>query len=297
MKSLAAHVLDLALRLSPRRDLLSERLDAKLQGRADDASAGPGSEAHRELVIAMSTRDGRDVWTLRPESPSPQAPVILFLHGGAYINGFHPFHWRFLTRLIRRTGALVVAPDYPLAPEHQADEAVEWALARFLELKGRPVILMGDSAGAGLCLALAVAARDRGLAPAQRIILLSPWLDGGMTDEEAFELDLRDRFLSRVGLRRCAEAYAGELGLRDWRVSPLFADLSGLPPTDAYCGTADQLIADTRRLAERAAALPDWDFTAHEYPGMVHDWMIIDFLPEARRAVHDIARDVLGAAG
>lgn len=292
MKSLAARVLDLAFRFSPRRDSLSEVLD----GTVEPTTSRPGSEAHRELVIEVDGRQ-REVWKLRPKQPAADAPIVLFLHGGAYVNGFHPFHWRFLTRLIRRTGALVVAPDYPLAPQSTAEHVVEWVIARYRECAatGRPVVLMGDSAGGGLAMAIAIALRDRQIQAPAKIVLLSPWLDGGMTDEESFELDLHDRFLSRDALRRCARAYAGDLAVSDWRVSPLFADLTGLPPTVAYCGTADQLIADSRRLAERAARIPQWECVVREYDGMVHDWMIIDFLPEARRALGLIAADVSSA--
>jgi acetyl esterase/lipase len=189
----------------------------------------------------------------------------------------------------------VSVPDYPLAPERTAAVTVPWttdvyaAAAAAAAAAGRRVVLMGDSAGGGLALAVAVAARDRGLPMPAAMVLLSPWLDVGMTAPDAEELDRRDRMLPRRGLVTAGRAYAGAAGVADPLASPLFADLAGLPPTTILASTTEGLIADARRLAARAAQIPGWRVDVRETPDMVHDWLLFGFLPEARAAISEVA--------
>ena len=225
------------------------------------------------------------------------APHVLYLHGGAYVGGFESVHWQFIAQLVGRTGASVSAPEYPLAPGSTVSTTLAWTVDLYADLvaDGRPLVVMGDSAGAGLALSLAVAARDQGLAPPARLVLLSPWLDVGMTSAAGADLDRGDLILSRASLLHAGRLYAGAEGVNDPRASPLFADLSGLPPTTVYCGGDDQLVVDARRLAERQASLPAWELAIREAPGMVHVWMFFDFLPEAKEALDAIVREVAGA--
>ena len=116
-----------------------------------------------------------------------------------------------------------------------------------------------------------------------------------MGGPDAEELDRGDVFLSRSSLQRAGLAYAGALDVRDPRVSPLFADLAALPPTEVHAGSRDQLVSDARRLVQRATEFPAWDLRYEETPGMVHDWAIIGLLPEARRTLTGIASRI-GAA-
>ena len=195
---------------------------------------------------------------------------------------------------VHHTGASVVAPDYPLAPASTVERTLPWTLARYSDLaaEGRPVVVMGDSAGGGLALSTAVAAREAGLPQPRRLVLLSPWLDVGMTAPDGALLDAGDVMLSRSGLVRAGIQYAGTAGPSDRRASPLFADLAGLPPTLVLAGTADQLVADSRRL-EAAGRAVDWPLTVVQAPGMVHDWILFGFLPESRIALADVVEAVL----
>jgi acetyl esterase/lipase len=152
---------------------------------------------------------------------------------------------------------------------------------------------MGDSAGGGLALSLTVAARAEGMRPPRHLVLLSPWLDVGMTAREAVPFDAADVFLTRDGLIRAGRQYAGAAGTADWRASPLFADLAGLPATTVLAGTADQLVLDARRLGSRAVAAGS-PVVVHEVPGMVHDWVLFGLVPEARAALDLVVECVLG---
>jgi monoterpene epsilon-lactone hydrolase len=269
-------------------------VEHQFEGASGAASLPPGNLLNGVAAVVTDELRGRAVWRLEPVGPTPGAPVVVHFHGGGYVLGAGRPHWTLLAALIARTGVTACMPDYPLAPESTAAETVAWAMdayelaAAAAAVAERPVVLMGDSAGGGLALAVAVAARDRGLPMPAALVLLSPWLDVGMTAPDAKELDRRDPILTRRGLLAAGKAYAGAAGAADPLASPLFANLTGLPPTTVYVGTAEQLVADARRLAVRAAQIPGWRVDVRETPDMVHDWVLFGFLPEARAAIGEI---------
>jgi acetyl esterase/lipase len=268
------------------------------------ASMPPGNLLRGVATVTTDTLGGRAVWRLAPLQPVPGAPLIIHFHGGGYVLGAGRPHWTFLAEVIRRTGSTVWMPDYPLAPASTASDTVAWATdayaaaaadaATSAAAAGRQVVLMGDSAGGGLALAVAVASRDQGLPMPAALILLSPWLDVGMTAPDGAELDRRDRMLPSRGLLAAGRAYAGQAGVADPMASPLFADLTGLPPTTVFVSAAEQLLADARRLATRATEIPEWRVDVRETPDMVHDWALFGFLPEAHATIAEIT-DILAA--
>ena len=296
MASFQARLLNGLARVLPFRRLVERQL-----GRVGGAvSAKPGTLLNGVASVAVEELRGRTIWRLEPVRSVPGAPLIVFLHGGGYVVGVGQPHWWLLADVIRRSGSAVLVLDYPLAPENTAAVTVPWATdvyaaaASEAAATGRSVVLMGDSAGGGLALAVAVAARDRGLPMPAALILLSPWLDVGMTAPDGEELDRHDRMLPRRGLLAAGKAYAGAAGAADPLASPLFADLTGLPPTTIFASTTEQLLADAHRLAARAAEIPGWRLDVRETPDMVHDWLLFGFLPEARAAISEIA-DILAA--
>jgi acetyl esterase/lipase len=292
MPSVQARLTDVVLRATRAKRTLGRRLD----GAAPVRSAQPDRRLRAACVVTEALIDGHPVWTVAPAAPEAEgAPTVLFLHGGAYVSGFDALHWRFVRQLVERTGATVVAPEYPLAPQATADHVVAWTVARWQALPADdgPRVLMGDSAGGGLALAVAMALRDADQPLPDHLVLLAPWLDATMSAPDAAALDRGDRLLARDSLLRAGALYAGNLSPRDPRVSPLFGDLQGLPPTDVFAGGRDQLVADARRLAVLAAAdAPDWALRVHETADVPHDYMIMDFLPEAQRVV-DALTDLL----
>ena len=291
MASPQARFLNGIVRVLPFRRWVESQL-----GRMGGAtSAKPGKLLNGVASVVAEELRGRTIWRLEPLAPTAGAPLVVFLHGGGYVVGMGQPHWWLLKDLIRRSGASVWVADYPLAPEHTAADTVAWttdvyaSAAAAGEAAGRGVVLMGDSAGGGLALAVAVAARDRGLPMPAALILLSPWLDVGMTAPDAEELDRRDRILARRGLLAAGKAYAGEAGVANPLASPLFADLAGLPPVTIFASTTEGLVADARRLAARAAQIPGWRVDVRETPDMLHDWALFGFLPETRAVREQIA--------
>ena len=178
-----------------------------------------------------------------------------------------------------------MTPDYPLAPEHtwrDSHDVLVDDLAR--RTAAGPVVLLGDSAGGGLALALALALRDRGAAPPTHLVLLSPWGDLTTSTPETRGLDDVDPWLSFAKLGLYAGWWAGssdDLGRPE--VSPTLGDLHDLPPALMFCGTHDLLVPGCRLLADRAAAA-GWDLTYVERDGLLHVFPLFPAIPEARAA-------------
>ncbi len=215
---------------------------------------------------------------------------LLYLHGGAYTQGSLATHRGLVARLSAATRARALHVDYRLAPESPHPAAVEDATAAYRWLVGggadpAGVVVAGDSAGGGLAVVTLVALRDAGDPHPGGAVLLSPWVDLGLTGESATTKASVDPMITVERLRASAEAYAGRAGVDHPLVSPLHADLAGLPPLLVLVGTAEVLLDDATRLAERARGarvhvdLEAWDDLIHVWPAFA------PMVPEAVEAI------------
>jgi acetyl esterase/lipase len=216
----------------------------------------------------------------------PVRRTLYYVHGGGFMGPIDALHVRYATRLATEIGARVVMPDYPLAPEHtwrDSHDALVDDVASWADRDGG-VVLAGDSAGGGLALALALAARDRGRTPATHLVMHAPWVDLTTSTPETREVDAIDPWLFFGKVQAYAGWWAGspdDLGRPE--VSPALADLTGLPRAMMLYGTRDLLHPGCRLLVRRAAEA-GWDLTAIEEPDLIHVYGILPFAPEARRA-------------
>jgi len=196
---------------------------------------------------------------LRPARPSDEEHALIYLHGGGYTVGSARTYRPMAARLGAALGWRVVLADYRLGPEHPYPAALEDALAVWTSLTEgggadpRGVVVAGDSAGGGLAVALALTLRDAGRPQPAALGLACPWLD--LTPDAAASRGPapRDPVLSEGVLRRFARAYlAAGADPRDPLVSPIHADLRGLPPLVVQTGEDDLIRADGVELAARA---------------------------------------------
>jgi acetyl esterase/lipase len=231
-------------------------------------------------------------WVTAPESRPER--VLVHLHGGAYVMGSPESHRPLATRLARAARARVLLVDYRLAPEHPHPAAVEDAVASFHHvlaggLAAQQTAICGDSAGGGLAAAALVALRDAGGPLPVAAALLSPWLDLTLSGKTVKTRADADPLCSEALLRPAAEAYAKGTDLRAPTVSPVFADLAGLPPLLVQVGDAEILLDDSRRFAERARAA-GVDVELEVADEMIHVWhAFADILPEACEAIDRVA--------
>jgi len=226
--------------------------------------------------------------------PASSAKVlVLYLHGGGYIFGSPKTHRQVLIAMAKAFAAPVYGLDYRLAPEHPFPAAVEdaaraydWLLARH---PGSQIVLAGDSAGGGLAIATAVGIRDAALKQAAAIVAFSPYSDLAITGA-SIETNARScAMFNPKGIREAAAMYLAGADPRDPRASPLYADLSGLPPMLLFVSRHEVLRDDTLRLAERAVAA-GVKVQVVERDRLPHVWPIfVALLPEAREAFGQVA--------
>ncbi len=235
---------------------------------------------------------------IRGEWLAPRRPgkgVVLYLHGGAYCFGSCATHRELAARLAKTTGMKTLLIDYRLAPEHPFPAAQDDALAAWnylLEAGHAPedIVVAGDSAGGNLALSLALRLRDEGRAVPAALVLLSPWTDLTINEETEVKLAHRDPMVSKGFGIEAASAYLAGRDASHPHLSPVFADMTGMPPMLIHVGTEEILLEDAQRLAEKAAQagveveLKVWD-------GMWHVFHLFGaVLSHARRAHREIGR-------
>lgn len=219
--------------------------------------------------------------------------AVLHLHGGAYLIGSPRSHRGLASSLSRTSRSAVVLPEYRLAPEHVFPAALDDAVAAYrwlVEERGlRPerIAVSGDSAGGGLGLALLLRLRDEGHELPACYVGMSPWVDLAGSGPSMDELDELDPWLVAAMMPPIARLYAGDLPLDDPRLSPLYADLAGLPPMLVHVGTHEILLDDARRLVDRAreAGVPA---SVGVFDGLWHVFQAFPGLPETRRSLREI---------
>ena len=243
-------------------------------------TSAPPARALRGLDVSTSVVDGFDVHTVVAPGTPGGAPVVVYLHGGAYVNELVVQHWQFVAEVASRLAVEVRVPIYGLAPQHDALEALHLTATMLERLRdeGRDVLLAGDSAGGGLAL---ITAQQSGHLLGDRLkglSLMAPWLDLTMANPEIPAVEERDPWLARAALHGVAASWAGTLDVHDPRVSPLFGPMDALPPVDLWIGDRDITLPDARLLRD---ALPD--VTWHELPGGIHVVPILP-VPEGRAA-------------
>lgn len=293
-RSIKASLYEIALRRRFATDRTAESEIQRLEARRETEEPTVGLPASLSDIGREGQRDGMPMFTL--DGGHADGAVVLYLHGGAYINSFNAYQWRFMERLARKTGCTVVAPAYHLAPWADYARAYDDLSGLWRDLQeqypGRRLILMGDSAGGGLALGLAEFLVSQGEALPERLILFSPWVDVSMDNPEIEKYIPVEPMLHFDLVKIHGEYWAGEADTHHWQVSPLFGEMAGLPPVTMYCGTRELLYPDIL-LARDALEAAGVDVTLTVARGMNHDWPLMP-LPEADAAFREIAEMVRG---
>ena len=237
--------------------------------------------------VSESEVNGNKVYRLTG-SASPEL-TVLYLHGGAYINDATSYHWKLCDKLAQRVNAEVVFPIYPLTPKHTWDET----FAMLTELYGEilagnagQVVIMGDSAGGGLAVAFCEYLSELGIRQPDQMILLSPWMDISMSNPEAADYEDADPMLSAYGLIEMGKCWAGDLDLTDYRVSPIYGDISALKNVSLFVGTREIFYPDVTKFY---SMLQDQGIASELYvgAGMNHVYPTYP-IPEAKEALEQI---------
>jgi len=216
--------------------------------------------------------------------------LILYLHGGAYIMGNCATHRQMVSYIARAAGARAILPEYRLAPEHPFPAAIEDAVRTYHALLANgyspdDVVIMGDSAGGGLTMATLLSLREAGSRLPAAACLLSPWLDLTASGESMSSRAHKDPWFKPGDLPIVSAYYCREDDLTHPLVSPVFADLAGLPPLYIQVGSDEILLSDSTRIADKVRDAGG-DVEIETWPGMWHVFQVfVRRVPESRRAV------------
>jgi acetyl esterase/lipase len=287
-----------------------ETLDAILRQSAfpADSSVSEQRQQLRELLSAQplpadvtvtaATLGGVPAAEITVDGIEPRHTVLYF-HGGVYVMGDAFLAADLASQVGRRTRAKVMSVDYRLAPEHPYPAAVDDALAAYEGLLNNgtapsDIVFAGESAGGGLAIATLVNARDHGLPRPAAAFAMSPYADltlAGATMETKRETD---SLLSPQALQARVPDYTSGQDAALGLISPIFADLSGLPPLIIQSGTHEVLLDDAIRLA-RQAAIADVQVTLDITPQVPHVFQAYYAILDEGAAALDRAGELLSA--
>lgn len=220
---------------------------------------------------------GRKVFIITPKNEQKSEKVILYLHGGSYVAETSSNHWKFLEKLVKDTNATIILPDYPLTPKYTYKDVFTMITPLYKEIieevSTNNLILMGDSAGGGMGLALLERLSEENVEMPYKTILISPWLDVRLENPEIDNVQKYDKDLNKESLKIAGIAYAGKDGIDSYLVNPIDGDLSKLKNITIFTGTYDILNPDVHVLDEKAKKV-NVSLEIKEYEGTGHIWFI-----------------------
>ena len=178
--------------------------------------------------------------------------IVFYIHGGAYRHDFVLPHWQFIEKLVNETNALVIAPGYRLAPFGTYKEAFDRIVPVYKvyceRYPERKIMMMGDSAGGGLSLALTEYFKAEGIRLPDELVLFSPWVDVSMDNENIKEYQQKDPFLYSESLVSAGKRWTGDLDVHDWKISPIYGDLKGIKNVTVFVGTDEIIYPDATKM-------------------------------------------------
>ncbi|MDJ0904488.1 MAG: alpha/beta hydrolase [Woeseiaceae bacterium] len=263
------------------------------------------------LANTLWTASGVDVRRtefagMRSEWLTPQAPArgkaMLYLHGGAYVFGNCTTHRQLVSYVARSCGVRALVIEYRLAPENPFPAAIDDSLAAYRALRDDgygpgDIVLAGDSAGGGLVMALLLSLRDAGEEMPAGAVLLSPWLDLTASGESMTTRAKRDPWFKPPDMPIIASYYCAEDEYRNPLVSPVFANVEGLPPIYIQVGDDEILLSDSTRIAGNIEAAGG-DVTLEVWPDMFHVFQVfVHQMPESRAAIDKLVPFVKSRLG
>ena len=236
---------------------------------------------------------GQRVYFLNNESDSDT--IVVYLHGGAFVDEITPFHWKVIDRIAHLSGCKVVVPLYelmPFATHKEAFTLVEHLYScLLLNFPDKKIVFMGDSAGGGLAVSVSEYFAKENICLPDKLVLFSPWLDVSMSNPEMDAFAERDIMLSSPGLKVYGKHWAGHLDTDDYRVSPMFGDVDKLTNVTMFAGSEEILYPDIFRFYEKIKKAGN---KCRLYVGenLGHDYPIFPTV-EGRRAVSEAVDEIV----
>jgi len=253
-------------------------------------------EAHLDVKFTSAEEQiaGVKCRVFTPDLVRNSRKKILYLHGGSYWMGSADANSSVPISLADKVNLNVISIDYRLAPEHPYPAAQQDTIAVYKSLlssgvAAEDISIVGESAGGGLALSSAIAIRDLNLPKPAALGLISPWTDLSFSGDSHQTNNLyTDPWLSVEGLTGAAKLYAGSAHITDPGVSPLFGNMTGLPPMLIHVGSREIFLSDATRLA-RYVRQAGGDATLDVFEAMWHVWHFYPHVPEGLTAIMEMA--------
>lgn len=261
--------------------------------RVQDASAAKfGGPPPRDVEVENINIGGIDAAWIRP-SGADKTKVLLHLHGGGYVTGSIASYLRMCILMAQTLKVSVLLPAYRLTPEHPFPAALDDTLKiyRWILTQGhrsKDIIISGDSAGGGLCIASVLALRELGDALPTAVVCMSPWVDLTLQGRTHITNSKTEAMLNADSLREWAQAYTSQENFCNPLVSPIFSDFHNFPPLLIQVSSDEVLLDDAIALAEKAKAA-GVDVSLKIWDGLWHVWQVVgDAIPESKMAFDEI---------
>lgn len=236
-----------------------------------------------EYNISEEEVENRPVYTITPKNGVTNELVIMYVHGGSYVGNLEKEHWKTCSDIINQLGCTIIVPDYPLTPKYNYKDTISMMETLYKQLieKIDPsnFIVMGDSAGGGLSLALLEKVGEENIQTPNQTILISPWLDVRLNNPEIEEVEPNDPELNKSALKIAGENYAGKDGIDSYLVNPIDGPLDKLKNVSIFTGTNDILNPDIKILQERAKEVGT-EINVYETEGATHVWLLYKYKDE-----------------
>ena len=236
-----------------------------------------------EYNISEEEVENRPVYTITPKNGVTNELVIMYVHGGSYVGNLEKEHWKTCSDIINQLGCTIIVPDYPLTPKYNYKDTISMMETLYKQLieKIDPsnFIVMGDSAGGGLSLALLEKVGEENIQMPNQTILISPWLDVRLNNPEIEEVEPNDPELNKSALKIAGENYAGKDGIDSYLVNPIDGPLDKLKNVSIFTGTNDILNPDIKILQERAKKVGT-EINVYETEGATHVWLLYKYKDE-----------------
>lgn len=219
--------------------------------------------------------------------------IILYLHGGAFALGSVNSHRELISRVVKDTNCKALVVNYRLAPENPFPAALEDAIKAYEWLlkngyHSSQICFAGDSAGGGLAISTLLALREKGTPLPAGAFCFSPWFDLKLSGNSIFENKNVDPILSGDVLKKYVEYYIGGHQPIEPLISPLFADLNGLPPILIHSGRNEILLDDSVRFYEKARSA-GVDVSLTTWDDMFHVFQLFSFLPATKESIQQVS--------
>ena len=240
----------------------------------------------KKVIIEEETFENKTLWTFKPKDGTSDK-VIFYTHGGGYIMGILDMQWKLISEIVQETNATVVIANYPCAYQNTAKDTYAYLEKLYKKVlkehSEKTMFFYGDSAGGGLAIAFAQYLNTVDLPQPSQIITLSPWLDVSLSNPDILRVESNDLALEKSALQKVGQLYAGDIDVKDPRISPINGDFKDIAKVTVFIGGAEIFISDAQKLKHQLET-ENIPFNYYEYPHMIHTWMLVPIFKESKIA-------------